>query len=221
MIEGPAVAGFQELFLRTWTDHAGAAPPGCTYFPPGEKKGDDIVQVVGSTPGYAHRGTYVMYVSAVAQARQSVHITQSYFAPDGQMMKALVEAARRGVDVRIVLPRYSDHGMVRQAGRKHYKKLLEAGVRLYEQAGAVLHSKTAVVDGVWSTVGSTNFDLWSFVTSDEMNAVVIGRRFAQDMEKNFREDLAQSKEILPGEWDERPLFDRVEEIFCDLFHYWM
>jgi cardiolipin synthase A/B len=221
MVEGPAVAAFQELFLRTWLAHSGAPPAAAHYFPPAEAKGDQMVQVVGSTHGYAQRGTYVMYVSAVALARKSVHITHSYFAPDPQMMKALVDAAKRGVDVRIILPEHSDHDIVRQAARRHYKELLDAGIRLYERSGAVLHSKTAVVDGVWSTVGSTNLDLWSFVTNDETNAVVIGRQFAHDMEDSFQKDLEQSREILPDEWNRRPLTDRAKELISDLFHYWL
>lgn len=110
---------------------------------------------------------------------------------------------------------------MRQAARRHYQELLDAGVRVYERWGAVLHSKTAVIDGVWSTVGSTNLDLWSFVTSDEVNAVVIGSQFAEDMEESFQEDLAQSKEILPEEWGRRPFSDRIKELFSDLFHYWL
>jgi cardiolipin synthase len=221
MVEGPAVAAFQGLFLRTWLAYAGSPPPAAQYYPSVEAKGDEMVQVVGSGPGYAHRGTFVTYVSAVAGARKSAYITHSYFAPDAQMMKVLVDAAKRGVDVRIILPEYSDHAIVRQAARRHYRELLDAGVKIYERWGAVLHSKTAVIDGIWSTVGSTNLDLWSFVTSDEVNAVVIGRDFASDMEESFREDLVQSKEILPDEWSRRPLLDRVKEFVSDLFHYWL
>ena len=110
------------------------------------------------SPGYEHRGSYVMYVSAVALAQTSVHMVQSYFVSDEQMMQALVNAAHRGVDVRIILPEHSDHALVRQAGRRRYQRLLDAGARLYERSGAVLHSKTAVIDGVWSTVGSTNLE---------------------------------------------------------------
>lgn len=220
MIEGPAVAAFQELFLHTWQEQAGAPPPDMCYFPPVAITGDQMVQVADSTPGYAHRGTYVMYVSAIARAKQSVHIIQSYFAPDEQMMKALVDAAKRGLDVKIILPRYSDHGCVRQAGRKRYQELLDAGVKLYEQTGAILHSKTAVIDGVWSTVGSTNFDLWSFCTSDEVNAVVIGRAFGDRMEESFKQDMEQSTPIPPEGWRDRSLFNRASEFFCSLFSYW-
>jgi cardiolipin synthase len=188
---------------------------------PGERKGDQLVQIVGSMPGYKHRGSYVMYVSAVARAKASVHLVQSYFVPDTQMMQVLIDAARRGVDVRIILPGHTDHATVRQAARSSYQGLLDAGVRLYERSGAVLHSKTAVIDGVWSTVGSTNFELWSFVTDDEANAVVIDRGFAREMEASFQEDLAQSKEILPDEWKHRPFIDRAKEFISNLFRYWM
>jgi cardiolipin synthase A/B len=221
MIEGPAVAAFQAIFLRTWLEQRGEEPLPGNYFPQAGNKGDQTVQVVNSTPGYLNRGNYVMYVSAVVNAQKSIHIMHSYFAPDRQMMKALVDAAGRGVDVRIILPEHTDHAIVRQAARRHYQELLDGGVRIYERAGALLHSKTAVVDGVWSTVGSTNLELWSFVTSDEANAVVLGHRFAADMEDSFQKDLAQSREILADEWRRRSFLDRTKEFISDLFHYWL
>jgi cardiolipin synthase len=162
-----------------------------------------------------------MYVSAVANASKSVYMTQSYFAPDDEMLEALMQAARRGVDVRIILPEYTDHAVVREAARWHYAQLLKAGVKLYERAATVLHAKTAVIDGVWSTVGSTNLELWSFVSNDEINAVVLGRDFAEDMERAFQDDLEDSNEILLGEWTHRPLLDRAKQFFFNLFHYWL
>ena len=221
MIEGPAVAAFQAIFLRAWLEQRGTDPVPGNYFPPVKNKGNETVQVVNSTPGCWNRGNYVMYVSAVAHARKSVYIIHSYFAPDNQMMKALIDAARRGVDVRIILPEHTDHAIVRQAARRHYQELLDAGVRIYERSGALLHSKTAVVDAIWSTVGSTNLELWSFVTSDEANAVVIGREFAADMEDSFRKDLAQSREIVADRWRERSFVEKAKEFISDLFHYWL
>ncbi len=221
MIEGPAVAAFEELFRRTWLDHRGVPSLIRPRVDPAERKGDQIVQIVGSMPGYNHRGSYVMYVSAVSWAQKSVHMVQSYFVPDSQMMQALIDAARRGVDVRIILPEHTDHAIVREATHSSYQSLLDAGVRLYERGNAVLHSKTAVIDGVWSTVGSTNLELWSFVTNDEANAVIIDRGFAEEMEASFQEDLAQSKEVLADEWRVRPLVERAKEFISNLFRYWM
>jgi cardiolipin synthase len=221
MIEGPAARDFQRLFIETWQKQKGPPLAPADYYPAVGKKGDDIVQVVASSKGYCNRTTYTMYVSAIANASKSVHITQSYFAPDDQMLEALMQAAQRGVDVRIILPEHTDHGVVRQAARWHYTRLLKTGVKLYERAATVLHAKAAVIDGVWSTVGSTNLELWSFVSNDEINAVVLGRTFAKDMERAFQDDLEDSNEVLLGEWTRRPLFDRAKEFFFHLFRYWL
>lgn len=221
MIEGPATRDFQRLFIETWQKQKGPPLAPADYYPVVGRKGDDIVQVVASSKGYANRTAYTMYVSAVASASKSIYMTQSYFVPDDQMLEALTQAARRGVDVRIILPEYTDHNAVREAARWHYAQLLKAGVKIYERAATVLHAKTAVIDGAWSTVGSTNLELWSFVSNDEINAVVLGRDFAEDMERAFQDDLEDSNEVLPGEWTRRPLLDRAKQFFFNLFHYWL
>jgi cardiolipin synthase len=221
MIEGPAVAEFQKVFLATWERASGEGLSGDGYFPGVGPKGDELVQVIDSTAGPAKRTTYVMYLSVLAHARTSIHITQSYFSPDEQMIEALAAAARRGVDVRLILPGITDHGVVRQAGRWLYGRLLASGVRLYERSGMILHAKTAVVDGVWSTVGTTNLELWSLARNEEVNAVVLGRPFADEMEAAFEKDLAQSTEILPENWRQRPLFERAKEFFSNLVGYWL
>ena len=221
MIEGPAVAEFQKLFLATWAQQNGQAEPGAVYFPPIAREGGDLVQAVGADYGVSNRTNYLMYISAIAHAEKSVHITQSYFAPDVRLMQAITEAARRGVDVRIILPESSDHGIVRQAGRSRYRELLESGVRVYECRGAILHAKTAVVDGVWSTVGSTNLERWSLGASDEINAVVIGPDFGRDMEVCFKNDLSRSIEIVPDEWRQRPLLERAKQFFSGMLDRWL
>jgi cardiolipin synthase A/B len=118
-------------------------------------------------------------------AEQQVHITNAYFVPDPQLLKALTDAARRGVEVKLVLPSHTDSWAVFHAGRSHYSKLLRAGVKIYERRGAVMHSKTASIDGVWSTIGSTNLDWRSFLHNDEINAAILGRDFARQMDAMF------------------------------------
>jgi cardiolipin synthase len=221
MIEGPAVGQFQKLFLTTWVQQKGDAETGAVYFPPIDKKGDQLVQAVGASYGVENRTNYLMYLSAIAHARKSVHLTQSYFAPDALMLETLKEAAARGVDVRIILPETTDHDILRQAGRRRYAQLLESGVRVYECRGAILHAKTAVIDGVWSTVGSTNLERWSLAVSNEIDAVVLGPDFGGDMERCFETDLARSREILPGEWRHRPLFERLKQLFSGLLDQWL
>jgi cardiolipin synthase len=141
--------------------------------------------------------------------------------PDEQTLKALTEAARRGVDVKIILPGTSDEGMVFYAGRSHYTHLLKSGVKVYEHRTAMLHAKTAVIDGVWSTVGSTNMDLWSFLRNDEVNAIILGKDFATEMEEMFEKDLEQSNQIYLDQWKKRSLGKRVKEWFTRLLAHWL
>jgi cardiolipin synthase len=216
-IEGPAVAEFQKIFLRAWIWQRGTLLTGSNYFPVLKAMGDDFVQVVSSRPGELGRTTFIMYVSAVISAERTIHLTASYFVPDSQMVDALVDAARRGVDVKIILPKTSDSTLALYAGHYYYDELLESGVKLYERRDTVLHAKTAVIDGVWSTVGSTNLDFWSFSENFEVNAVILGGAFADEMEKMFVDDLAESDQITEEKWDDRPLFSRVREWFAHLF----
>lgn len=221
MIEGPAVREFQKLFLTTWVSQNGPELFKGAYFPAVPDKGNHLVQVVGSSPGYTKRITYIMYISAITHARTYIHMTHSYFVPDRQMIQVLTDAAKRGVDVKLVLPENTDHASVRHAGRSYYSQLMKAGVKIYERSDVILHAKTAVVDGVWSTIGSTNLELWSFVSNDEVNAVVLGREFAEEMEEIFERDLKQSVPILPEDWNKRPLFDRTKELLARIIEYWL
>ncbi len=220
-IEGPAVAEFQKLFLDTWAREKGPELPKRDYFPPLKKEGNDLVEVVGSTPGQENRITYIMYVSAFIYAQNFIHLTNSYFVPDKQTVKALTDAARRGVDVKIILPEISDELTVLNAGRSHYTDLLKSGVKLYEFRNAMLHAKTAVIDGAWSTIGSTNMDLWSFLRNDEVNAIILGIDFATDMEAMFEKDIAESNQIHLEQWKKRPLAERMKEWLARLLQYWL
>lgn len=219
-IVGPAVAEFQKLFLDTWARLKGPES-GRNYFPPLKREGKDLVRVVGSTPGRENRITYMMYVSAFTYAENFIHLTTPYFAPDNQTIHALTGAAERGVDVKIVLPGVSDSVLLYHAGRSYYTHLLESGVKLYERRNSMVHAKTAVIDNIWSTVGSTNMDLTSFLHNDEVNAIILGRDFATEMELLFEEDLRQSHQILLEEWKKRPLWDRFKEWFINLFGHWL
>jgi len=220
-IEGPAVAELQKLFLETWSRQKGPALSGGDFFPKLQDQGAALVRVVGSTPGESNRTTFIVYVSAISFASTSIHLTNSYFIPDHQIEQALVEAARRGVDVRIILPGVSDSKLVLYAQRYHYARLLKAGIKLYEHEGSLLHAKTAVLDGVWSTVGSTNLDFLSLLDNDEVNAIILSREFAAQMEQMFARDLAESKPILWEAWQKRALLPRFGEWFVHLFFRWM
>ncbi len=220
-IEGPAVAELQKLFLDTWLKQKGPELSGRNYFPDLKEAGKALVRVVGSTPGQDNRITFIVYVSAITFAEHSVHLTNAYFIPDDQMLDAFTETARRGVDVKIILPSVSDSSMALYAARYNYTELLKSGVKIYERRNALLHAKTAVIDGVLSTVGSTNMDFWSLLSDDEVNAIILSREFAIEMENMFAMDLAESDQIQWEEWKNRPLFPRIREWIAHLFSHLM
>lgn len=220
-IEGPVVAEFQKYFMETWARQKAPPLPGRNYFPPLRKQGEEIVRAIGSTAEADERPIYLTLLSAIEHAERTIQLTIAYFVPDPQMRQALEDAAQRGVDVQIVLPGKTDSWAVFQAGRSHYDELLSAGVRLYERRDAVLHSKTASIDGVWSTIGSTNLDWRSFLHNDELNAVILGADFARQMEAMFQKDRAASTAIDPEQWRRRSLFLRMQEWVARRFEYWL
>ena len=220
-VEGPAVVEFQKLFLDTWSKQNGPKLSERNYYPRMKEDGNALVRVVGSTPGADNRITFIVYVAAITFAEHSIHLTNAYFIPDEQILKAFTDAARRGVDVKIILPGNTDSSVALYAARYNYSELLESGVKIYERRNALLHAKTAVIDGVWSTVGSTNMDYWSLLSNDEVNAVVLSREFAAEMEKTFAKDLVESHQINWEEWKQRPVFSKMKEWFTHLFVHWL
>lgn len=220
-IEGPVVAEFQKLFMATWAKQKGAPLVERNYLPELKAQGDEIVRAIGSTPDDAESLIYLTLLSAITHAERSVHLTIAYFAPDSQLIKALTDAARRGVTVSLVLPSNSDTGAVFHLGRSHYTRLLRGGVKLYERRGPVMHAKTACIDGVWSTVGSTNLDWRSFLHNDEINAVIVGRSFAAQMDAMFAADVQESQEISLESWQRRPWLLRIKEQAARLGAYWL
>ena len=191
------------------------------YFPPLENKGDALVRVISSTPEQSVPHIYAIYLSAVINAKKKVHLTQAYLIPDDEMLEALSQAVLKGVDVKIILPSVSDFWMPIYAGRDKYTALLKNRVKLFERRKALLHAKTAVIDGVWSTVGSSNLDSRSFLHDAEVNVVILDREFAEKMEAMFQSDLDESDEVLLEQWQGRPLTDRILEWVAHLFKYWM
>ncbi len=220
-IEGPAVADYQTLFLETWKEQKGPELPPVNYFPQLKNVGKDLVLVIANSPGKQNRLTFISYVSAIVFAEKSIHLTNAYFVPDKQMLDALTDAAERGVDVKIILPRVTDSSLALYAGRYHYSDLLNAGVKLYERRDVMLHAKTGVIDGAWSTVGSSNMDFWSFLLNDEVNAVILSGDFGAKMEQMFDMDLEKSDQVKLEEWNERPLYPRIREFISHLLQRWL
>jgi len=220
-IDGPVVAEFQKLFLATWAKQQGEPLAARAYFPPLSRQGDEVMRAIGTSPDDAVSLIYVTLMSAIASAETEILLTNAYFVPDPQLVAALIAAAARGVNVRMVLPGRTDSALVFHAGRSNYDELLQGGVKIYERLGALMHAKTAVVDGVWSTVGSTNLDWRSFLHNDEVDAVVLGSGFGGQMRGAFEADVAQSKAITLDGWRQRPLADRMKELLSRLWQYWL
>ena len=202
-IEGPVVGELQKMFIITWAKQRGPPLAARHYFPPAQVRGSEVVRAIGSSPDDPYSLIYVTLISALRSAQREIWLTNAYFVPDPQLLATLKDAVARSVDVRLILPSSTDSWLVFHAGRAYYDELLQAGVRLYERHDALLHVKTAVIDGVWSTVGSTNLDWRSFLHNQEVNAVVLGSGFGDKMRAAFRADLAKSREITLDVWQVR------------------
>ena len=220
-IEGPAVAELQKLFLETWQKQQGEALAARAYFPTLGSVGQEVVHTIGSSPDDAYSLIYATLISVINSAEREVLLTNAYFVPDPQLVAALKDAVARGVEVRLVLPARTDSALVFHAGRSHYSELLRSGIKIYERKNALLHAKTALVDGVWSTVGSTNLDWRSFLHNQELNAVVLGPAFGARMRAAFDDDVAQSQQITLEAWEARTLDLRVKELFGRMWQYWL
>ncbi|MGH8011712.1 MAG: cardiolipin synthase [Candidatus Binataceae bacterium] len=209
-IEGPVVAQFQHLFIDEWKYQKGPSLGSRDYFPKLERRGNQIVRVIGSVPERFSL-IYVVLISAIDSSETNVFITDAYFAPDDQMLHALEHAARRGVDVRLLLPSQSDEPFIVSAERSHYQALLKAGVKIYEWQGKMLHAKTATIDGVWSTVGTSNLDWWSIARDNELNAIILSHSFGHEMNFMFKNDLENARQIKLDQWKHRGVFERLDE----------
>lgn len=201
-LHGPVVAEFQKLFIATWEKQKGAPLPTKNYFPPAENAGHEVVRAIGSSSDEPYSLIYATLLSAIDSAETSIHLTNAYFAPDPQLLSALIAAAARGVDVKLIHPSQIDSWLVFHAGRGYYAPLLLAGVGIYERRGVILHSKTALIDGVWATVGSTNLDWRSFLHNDELNAVVLGADLGKQIQTMFEKDLAASDKATSEQWEQ-------------------
>nr|WP_315187470.1 cardiolipin synthase [uncultured Albidiferax sp.] len=220
-LQGPVVAELQKLFIATWEAQKGPPLAAKNYFPPPERVGQQVVRAIGSSPDEPYSQIYVTLLSAIGSAETSVRITNAYFAPDPQLLSVLKAAAARGVDVTLILPSQTDSWLVFHAGRRYYEQLLKAGVKIYQRRGVILHSKTALVDGVWATVGSTNLDWRSFLHNYELNAVVLGADFGSQVQAMFDKDLAASEQVLLADWERRAIDLRLKEWFARAWEYWL
>jgi cardiolipin synthase len=212
-VQGPAAIEMQRLFLQSWTKQQCEGMAVHDYLPKPLEAGGTLLRIDASSVDSRRNETYIAALSAVTFARKSIDLTMAYFSPDSQLEDALRDAARRGVKVRLLLPGLSDFGGIVEAGRAHYHRLLKDGIEIHEERRALLHAKTLTIDGIWSTVGSANWDWLSFARNDEINIVVIDQGFAGEMRALFDDDLAQATPIVAGEWQQRPFRQKMRERF--------
>lgn len=204
-VEGPAVKDIQFFFMENWYRNGGSVMNMSLYFPAIKETGDKILMVLCARSRRNVRPVHESYISAIKNARQSIYITNAYFIPDARIFRSLVKAAERGVDVRLLLPGKSDVSFVKLASMYLYKRYLKHNIRIFEYQKSILHAKTAVIDGIWSTVGSSNLDRRSFRKNLEMNVAILDQEFGEEMESMFLRDIEKSKEILLGEFQRRSL----------------
>jgi cardiolipin synthase A/B len=213
-VEGRAVAGIQAIFAENWVEASGELLTGTRYYPECKSSGQATAMIIDSTPstGRSTRAR-MLFQSLIACAQRSIHITTPYFLPDRGARQALVDAmTKRGVDVKIIVPgKHSDHLLTRRSSRRIYGDLLKYGAQIYEYRPSMIHTKSLVVDGVWSVVGSTNFDSRSFGLNDEMNLAAVDHGLADRLEDDFQRDLAASRRITYKRWSRRSPFERIHE----------
>jgi cardiolipin synthase A/B len=209
-VEGPVVAEMQAVFGDNWSKATGDVLHGEIYFPAIANAGTGLAQVFSSSPSGGSQSMQLMYLLAITAAEQSIDLEMSYFVPDELSRETILDAVKRGVRVRIILPgKYIDTETVRHASRAVWGDLLAAGVEIYEFDPTMFHCKVMVVDSYLSSVGSTNFDERSFRLNDEESLNIYDEAFAKRQLQIFEQDRAHAKRISYEEWLERPLGERM------------
>jgi cardiolipin synthase len=217
-VEGPVVTQMQSAFMDNWVKSRGELLTGLDYFPPLTPVGPHVTQVLKSSPAEGSSTVKLLYIISIVSAVKSIYISNAYFVPDADTTRALESAVRRGVDVRVIVPgEFTDVPLVRQASRWHYELLLRRGIRIFEYQPTMMHAKTMVVDGAWTTIGSSNFDDRSFRLNDEVNINVYNDDLAAEMETMFHADLARSEEVTLRKWFRRGWLAKTKEKFAGFF----
>ena len=233
-VHGPLVNGLQSCFAENWLESSGAILADPSVFVPttdglpvnvattGERalgEAEALGMVVTSTPTAA-RSTRArtVFQLLMASARKSIQINSPYFVPDRSARRELIRAAQRGVRVQIITPgKSNNHPMTRRSSQRRYGVLLQAGIEIYEYQPGMIHKKAMVIDGLWSVIGSTNFDNRSFGLNDEVNLAALDPAVSHRLESDFAEELQQSQRITFEEWSKRPWTERVLEQFGRIF----
>jgi cardiolipin synthase len=211
--EGPVVAQMQAVFIDNWIKATGQVLHGPDYFPvEPAQAGDMEAQMFGSSPVGGSESMHLMVLLALTAAQKSIDIENAYFVPDSLTVDALIAAAKRGVRVRIVVPgKHTDARVQRWAAQGLYSGLLAAGAEIYEYQPTMIHCKVLVIDGLWTSVGSANFDDRSFRLNDEANLNVFSEQLAREQVELIDRDIAQSKRMAPRRWARRAISRRFYE----------
>jgi cardiolipin synthase len=208
--EGPVVAQMQAVFMDNWIKVTREVLHGVEYFPQLTRHGEHAGQMFSSSPAGGSESMRLMYLLAITAAARTIHLSSAYFVPDDLVSKALVAAAKRGVRVSIVTPgEHMDAETVQRASRARWGQLLEAGIEIYQYQPTMYHCKAMIVDGLWVSVGSTNFDSRSFALNDEANLNIFNADFAGRQIEIFLKDIAQSRAITLAQWQRRPWGEKV------------
>jgi cardiolipin synthase len=217
-VTGPVVAQMQAVFCEDWTFTTGEILAGDVFFPKTTPTGSMESHAIKASKGDPSSLPKMLYFMAVQAAKESIHIQNAYFLPDKQIRSALIAAAQRGVDVKVMVPgTHTDVPPVRLASRHHYGPLLEGGVRIYEYQPSMMHSKTLVVDGIFSTIGSINLDVRSMSKNAEVSLSFYDRAFSATLEAMFQRDLQLCNEITYEAWKHRGFSARFLESFSWMF----
>lgn len=216
-LEGPMVLQLQQVFAEDWYFATGELLADAEWYPAPVVEGDQLAQVVSGGPDRDHDVFHTLFFAAINEAREEITLATCYFCPPEPLLTALQTAALRGVRVRLLLAGPKTYPATLLAGRSYYQTLLDHGIEIYEYMGGLHHSKVISIDGLWSVVGSPNFDARSLFLNFEVAVVVYGQRMANNLEKYFEKDLEKSVRINPHTWRNRPLYLKLAEQTTKLF----
>ena len=207
----------QAAFMDNWIKTKSKVHHEEDYFPPLKPIGKALGQVFKSSSREGSESARLMYLLSIASAEKSILLANAYFVPDDLAVESLVAAKKRGVKIEIIVPgKHTDEPIVRRASRGRWGRLLEAGIEIFEFQPTMYHCKVMVVDGLWTSVGSTNFDSRSFRLNDEANLNILDAEFARRETENFADDRRRSKQITLAEWKRRPLREKATEFVAGL-----
>jgi cardiolipin synthase len=217
-IEGPAVVPLQTGFANNWMQATQELLTGPLFYPPAEvQPGSLALQTVMSSPETGASTVRTFYYLSITAAQKSIFVANPYFVPDQGAIDILVEAKRRGVDVRIMVAGiYNDAWLARQNSIRLYGPMLEAGIQILEYNHTMLHQKTMVVDGVWATAGTTNFDSRSFAQNEENNVGCYDRAIAAQLEEIFMSDLPKCHVVTLEAWRKRGVWAKTQQFIASL-----